>query len=52
MPVTAPVIFFQDFMTTMDANDEKIRAVGMFGDQLCQDGHYAADKVIACTHMY
>ncbi|VDN31406.1 unnamed protein product [Cylicostephanus goldi] len=35
----------QDFMTTMDANDEKIRAVGMFGDQLCQDGHYAADKV-------
>ncbi|VDL64268.1 unnamed protein product, partial [Nippostrongylus brasiliensis] len=35
----------QDFMTTMDANDEKIRAVGMFGDQLCQDGHYAADKI-------
>ncbi|KJH51468.1 spectrin repeat-containing domain protein [Dictyocaulus viviparus] len=34
-----------DFMTTMDANDEKIRAVGMFGDQLCQDGHYAADKI-------
>ncbi|VDM72830.1 unnamed protein product, partial [Strongylus vulgaris] len=29
----------------MDANDEKIRAVGMFGDQLCQDGHYAADKI-------
>ncbi|CAI4222623.1 unnamed protein product [Auanema sp. JU1783] len=36
---------FQDFMTTMDANDEKIRAVGMFGDQLCLDGHYAADKI-------
>ncbi|GMR59132.1 hypothetical protein PMAYCL1PPCAC_29327 [Pristionchus mayeri] len=35
----------QDFMTTMDANDEKMKAVGMFGDQLCQDGHYAADKV-------
>lgn len=35
----------QDFITTMDANDEKIKAVGMFGDQLCQDGHYAADKV-------
>ncbi|ULT90413.1 hypothetical protein L3Y34_008629 [Caenorhabditis briggsae] len=35
----------QDFITTMDANDEKIRAVGMFGDQLCQDGHYAADKI-------
>lgn len=32
-------------MTTMDANDEKMKAVGMFGDQLCQDGHYAADKV-------
>lgn len=35
----------QDFMTTMDANDEKLRAVGLFGDQLCQDGHYAADKI-------
>lgn len=35
----------QDFLTTVDANDEKIRTVVMFGDQLCGDGHYAADKV-------
>ncbi|KAI6170719.1 Spectrin beta chain [Aphelenchoides bicaudatus] len=35
----------QDFMTTMDANDEKIRMVVMFGDRLCNDGHYAADKI-------
>ncbi|KAL3083302.1 hypothetical protein niasHS_011104 [Heterodera schachtii] len=35
----------QDFMTTMDANDEKMRAVVQMGDQLCADGHYAADKV-------
>ncbi|KAK0414269.1 hypothetical protein QR680_007238 [Steinernema hermaphroditum] len=36
---------YQDFLTTMDANDDKIKAVVMFGDQLCADGHYAADKV-------
>ncbi|TKR87947.1 hypothetical protein L596_012272 [Steinernema carpocapsae] len=36
---------YQDFLTTMDANDDKIKAVVMFGDQLCNDGHYAADKV-------
>uniref|UniRef100_A0A915D0N2 Uncharacterized protein n=2 Tax=Ditylenchus dipsaci TaxID=166011 RepID=A0A915D0N2_9BILA len=35
----------QDFLTTMDANDEKIKTVVLFGDQLCNDGHYAADKV-------
>ena len=35
----------QDFITTMEANDEKIRAVIMYGDQLCQDGHYASDKI-------
>ncbi len=35
----------QDFLTTIDANDEKLRAVIQFGDQLCQDGHYAADKI-------
>uniref|UniRef100_F1KPP4 Spectrin beta chain n=1 Tax=Ascaris suum TaxID=6253 RepID=F1KPP4_ASCSU len=35
----------QDFLTTMDANDEKIKAVVLFGDQLCSDGHYAADKI-------
>lgn len=50
----------QDFITTMDANDEKIRKqffnwfylkisllgmVVMFGDRLCNDGHYAADKI-------
>lgn len=35
----------QDFLTTMDANDEKIKTVVLFGDQLCCDGHYAADKI-------
>lgn len=35
----------QDFLTTMEANDEKIRAVISYGDQLCQEGHYAADKI-------
>ncbi|VIO98225.1 beta-G spectrin, identical [Brugia malayi] len=35
----------QDFLTTMDANDEKIKAVVSFGDQLCSDGHYSADKI-------
>jgi spectrin beta len=35
----------QDFLTTVDANDDKIKAVVMFGDQLCGDGHYAADKI-------
>lgn len=35
----------QDFLTTMDANDEKIKTVVLFGDQLCSDGHYAADKI-------
>lgn len=35
----------QDFITMMDANDDKIRTVVYFGDQLCNDGHYAADKI-------
>uniref|UniRef100_A0A158R574 Spectrin beta chain n=1 Tax=Syphacia muris TaxID=451379 RepID=A0A158R574_9BILA len=35
----------QDFITTMEANDEKVKAVVLFGDQLCNDGHYAADKI-------
>ncbi|KAM3717265.1 Spectrin beta chain [Dirofilaria immitis] len=35
----------QDFLTTMDASDEKIKAVVSFGDQLCGDGHYSADKI-------
>ena len=30
---------------TMDANDEKIRTVVLFGDKLSADGHYAADKI-------
>jgi spectrin beta len=39
----------QDFMTTMDANDDKIKTVVMFGDQLCKDGHYAANKIFKKT---
>ena len=29
----------------MEANDEKLRSVVQLGDQLCADGHYAADKI-------
>lgn len=36
-------------MTTMDANDDKIKAVIMFGDKLCKEGHYAANKVFKKT---
>ena len=35
----------KDLETTMKANDEKIYSVVLFGDQLCNDGHYAADKI-------
>ena len=33
------------FITTMDANDEKINAVLQFAYRLIEDNHYAADKV-------
>lgn len=33
------------FITTMDANDEKINAVLQFANRLIDDNHYAADKV-------
>ncbi|XP_052768377.1 spectrin beta chain-like isoform X4 [Mya arenaria] len=33
------------FITTMDANDEKINAVLTFANRLMEDGHYAADKI-------
>ncbi|XP_062617855.1 spectrin beta chain-like isoform X5 [Saccostrea cucullata] len=33
------------FITTMDANDEKINAVLQFANRLIEDQHYAADKV-------
>ena len=33
------------FITTMDANDEKINAVLQFANRLIEDNHYAADKV-------
>uniref|UniRef100_A0AC35TJQ1 Spectrin beta chain n=1 Tax=Rhabditophanes sp. KR3021 TaxID=114890 RepID=A0AC35TJQ1_9BILA len=35
----------QDFMTTMDANDEKINAVVQFGENLTQQSHYASDRI-------
>uniref|UniRef100_A0A0K8SEL8 Spectrin beta chain n=2 Tax=Lygus hesperus TaxID=30085 RepID=A0A0K8SEL8_LYGHE len=34
------------FLTTMEANDEKINAVVTFAQQLNGDGHFAGDKVI------
>lgn len=33
------------FITTMDANDEKINAVLTFANKLIDDNHYAADKI-------
>uniref|UniRef100_A0A4D5R949 Spectrin beta chain n=1 Tax=Scolopendra viridis TaxID=118503 RepID=A0A4D5R949_SCOVI len=33
------------FMTTMEANDEKINAVILLSQRLCDDGHFAADKI-------
>jgi len=31
----------------MDANDEKLLSVLQFAERLCEDGHYASDKVKA-----
>jgi spectrin beta len=33
------------FITTTDANDEKINAVLQFANRLIEDNHYAADKI-------
>ena len=33
------------FITTMDANDEKINGVMQFSQRLLDEGHYAADKI-------
>jgi len=33
------------FITTTDANDEKINAVLQFANRLIDDNHYAADKI-------
>ena len=33
------------FITTMDANDEKINNVLQFAQRLIDENHYAADKV-------
>lgn len=33
------------FITTMDANDEKINAVLQFASRLQEDSHYAGDKI-------
>ena len=33
------------FITTMDANDEKINAVLQFAQRLMEESHYAADKI-------
>lgn len=33
------------FLTTMDANDEKINSVVQYAQRLVEDGHFAADKV-------
>lgn len=33
------------FMNTMDANDDKINTAVMFGQRLCDENHYDADKI-------
>lgn len=33
------------FITTMDANDEKINAVLTFANKLIDDNHFGADKI-------
>ncbi|XP_049795155.1 spectrin beta chain isoform X2 [Schistocerca nitens] len=33
------------FLTTMEANDDKINNVVQFASRLCDEGHFAADKV-------
>lgn len=33
------------FVTTMDANDEKVNAVLLFANRLIDDNHFSADKV-------
>ena len=35
------------FITTMDANDEKINNVLQFAQRLIDEGHYAGDKIKA-----
>ena len=35
----------EQFLTTMEANDEKINSVNQFGTRLLNDSHYAADKI-------
>lgn len=33
------------FLTTMEANDDKVNAVVQFADRLCDEGHFDADKI-------
>ncbi|XP_070577536.1 spectrin beta chain, non-erythrocytic 1-like isoform X2 [Ptychodera flava] len=35
----------ENFLQTMDANDDKINSVINFGNRLCDENHYASDKI-------
>ena len=35
----------ESFITSMDANNEKLNTVLQFSDRLMEDGHYAQDKI-------
>lgn len=35
----------ETFLNTMDANDEKINSVITFAQKLCDDNHFASDKI-------
>lgn len=37
----------EQFINTMDANDEKVNSVTQFSERLIEDNHYAADKIDA-----
>ena len=36
---------FEAFLTTMEANDEKLNGILQFAKRLTEEGHYAADKI-------
>ena len=36
---------YETFLSQMDTNDEKINTVLSFGQRLCDEDHYAADKI-------
>lgn len=40
----------ESFMSTMDANDDKINQTIQYADKLAEEDHYNADKVSIHSH--